>query len=63
MGLLDLFNAMIDATKDDDDSYSYQSEPELIGYWVCPRCGTTNPRYDDPEMYAHCTECKNRRPY
>lgn len=41
----------------------YYSQLRVTGYWTCPRCGTTNKKYNDPNYDVYCHECKNRRPF
>lgn len=73
MGLFDLFEAMQDATRqmieeDEEEkrkkaNEQYYAQLRVTGYWVCPRCGTTNKKYNDSNYDVYCNECHNRRPF
>lgn len=41
----------------------YLAQLRVTGYWSCPRCGTTNEKYNDPNNGVYCKKCHNRRPF
>lgn len=74
MGFLsDLFGAIEDANRqmheeDEEEKRKqanerYYAQLKVTGYWSCPRCGTTNEKYNDPNRGVYCRQCRNRRPF